>query len=94
LSGAAGGLCNNVFVNVNDSRVAMVTQFLHHGETQENDAPRLFYGEPVLVHNAEARKSMSWRPDLQTGRHTVLFAWRFRSKLMLKKQTITPGEIP
>jgi hypothetical protein len=46
------------------------------------------------VHNAEARKSMGWRPDLQTGRHTVLFDRRFRSKLMLKKQTITPGEIP
>jgi hypothetical protein len=58
LSGAAGGLCNNVFVNGNDSLVAMVTQFLRRSETQGNEAPRLFYGEPVLMHNAEARKSM------------------------------------
>jgi hypothetical protein len=71
LSGAAGGLCNDVFVNGNHSRVAMLTQFLGHRKTQRNDEPRLFYGEPVLVHNAEGRKSLGWRADLQAGRHTV-----------------------
>jgi hypothetical protein len=94
LSGAAGGLCNNVFVNLNDSRVAMVTPFLGYRETPKNDEPRLFYGEPVLMHNADARKSMGRRPDLQPGRHTVLFVRCLRSKLMFKKQIITPGKIP